>query len=186
MRDDDALQNNPHVSRLALQDLHAGLYSWALSRCDYNHATAEDLMQQAYVEILSGRTRFDNKSALKTFVFGVVQNLARSQLRKIAIRLRIVRSHSADLRQDEFSEADESGDENEQIWQAVQSLPGRQRDITELVFCRDMTIEEASAVMGITVGTGRVHYDRAKKTLAVKLATLGEHGVTSRESSRYE
>jgi len=176
MRDDDALQNNPHVSRLALQDLHTDLYSWALSRCDYDRAVAEDLMQQAYVELLSGRALFNNKSTLKTFVFGVVQNLARSQLRQIAIRLRIVRSHSAELQQDEGSLASDSEGDHEHIWLAVQSLPARQRDITELVFCRDMTIEEASAVMGVTVGTGRVHYDRAKKALARKLAALNENG----------
>ena len=177
MRDDDALQNNPHVSRLALQELHAALYGWALSRCDYDMAMAEDLMQQAYVEVLSGRARFDNKSALKTFVFGVVQNLARSQLRKVAIRLRIVRNHSAELQQNERTEADEYSEENEPIWQAVQELPARQRDITELVFCRDMTIEEASAVMGVSLGTGRVHYDRAKKALALKLAALNRNSA---------
>jgi len=176
MRDDDALQNNPHVSRLALQDLHTDLYSWALSRCDHDRAVAEDLMQQAYVELLSGRARFNNKSTLKTFVFGVVQNMARSQLRQIAIRLRIVRSHSAELQQDEGSQASESGCDHEHIWLAVQALPARQRDITELVFCRDMTIEEASVVMGVTVGTGRVHYDRAKKALAKKLAALNDDG----------
>jgi hypothetical protein len=31
-------------------------------------------------------------------------------------------------------------------------------------------------VMGVTVGTGRVHYDRAKKALAGKLAALDENG----------
>ena len=175
MRDDDALPNNPQVSRLALQEMHTELYGWALSRCDYDRALAEDLMQQAYVEVLSGRARFNNKSSLRTFIFGVVQNLARSQLRKIAIRLRIVRTHSAELQQDEYSDTDESSGEHAHIWQAVQELPGRQRDITELVFCRDMTIEEASAVMGVTVGTGRVHYDRAKKALAIKLVAVNQN-----------
>ena len=63
-------------------------------------------------------------------------------------------------------------DENAAVWEAVQTLPQRQRDIVELVFCRDMTIEAASEVMGVTAGTGRVHYDRAKKALKMKLGKL--------------
>ena len=69
MRDHDALENNPHVSRQALEALHGQLFGWALSRCGYDDAVAEDLMQQSYVEVLSGRARFDNKSTLKTFMF---------------------------------------------------------------------------------------------------------------------
>jgi RNA polymerase sigma-70 factor (ECF subfamily) len=89
MRESDALDNNPHVSRSALEAIHSQAYGWALSRCDFDHATAEDLMQQAYVELLSGKARFDNKSSLKTFVFSVVQNLARSRFRRLSSRLRL-------------------------------------------------------------------------------------------------
>jgi len=51
MREHDALEHNPQVSRKALEALHSQLFGWALSRCGFDHATAEDLMQQAYVEV---------------------------------------------------------------------------------------------------------------------------------------
>jgi len=173
MRDDDALDNNPHISRVGLAANHEELYGWSLTRCDFDRAAAEDLMQSAYVEVLSGRARFDNKSSLKTFLFGVVQMLARSRYRKLATRLRLLRQAAAEPAQ---LASDDRGREprSERIWQSVRGLPARQRDITELVFCREMTIEEASRVMGVTVGTGRVHYDRAKKALAAVLADLRE------------
>lgn len=129
-------------------------------------------MQQAYVEVLSGRARFDNKSTLKTFVFGVVQNLARSRFRRLAVHMRLIKTYAAVPAAEAVSVVDEDHYEQRRIWQAVESLPRRQRDITELVFCRDMTIEEASAVMRVSIGTGRVHYDRAKKALAGALAGL--------------
>ena len=168
MRDGDALENNPHVSRSALEAIHGQVYGWALSRCDFDHAVAEDLMQQAYVELLSGNARFDNRSSLKTFVFAIVQNLARSRFRRIASRLRLVRQYP----QDAVSEMAEPVDDS--VWRAVRALPARQRDIIELVFCRDLTVEQAASVMGVSTGTGRVHYDRAKKALRERLRDRSE------------
>jgi RNA polymerase sigma-70 factor (ECF subfamily) len=176
MREHDALEHNPQVSRKALEALHSQLFGWALSRCGFDESAAEDLMQQAYVEVLSGRARFDNRSTLKTFVFGVVQNLARSRFRRLAVHMRLVRTYAVSPIEDTASDLKEDHREQQRIWQAVESLPRRQRDITELVFCRDMTIEAASAVMGVSIGTGRVHYDRAKKALAGALAGLQLEG----------
>ncbi len=171
MRDSDVLDKNPHVSRSALEAIHGQVFGWALSRSDYDPVVAEDLMQQAYVELLTGKARFDNRSSLKTFVFSVVQNLARSRYRRIASRLRLLQAAGAGMTEGVVQPVEP--DENTVLWRAVQELPQRQRDIVELVFCRDMTIEEAARVMGVTTGTGRVHYDRAKKTLKTKLTDKG-------------
>ena len=91
MRDGDGLDNNPLVSRSALEAIHDQVFGWALSRSDYDRTVAEDLVQQAYVELLNGRARFDGRSTLKTFVFGIVQNLSRSRYRRIASRFRLLR-----------------------------------------------------------------------------------------------
>lgn len=167
MRDDDVLEKNPHISRLALEAMHAQVFGWALTRCHYEREAAEDLVQQAYVELLSGQAKFDERSSLKTFVFAVVQNLAKSRYRRIASRLRLI-SEVAHDSGEQHADAPVPNDHSV-LWRAVQCLPQRQRDIIELVFCRDMTIEEASNVMGVTTGTGRVHYDRAKKALRLRL-----------------
>ena len=175
MRDGDALENNPEVTRSALEAIHSQVFTWALSRCYYDQAAAEDLMQQVYVELLSGAARFENKSSLKTFVFSVVQNLARSRYRRLASRLRLVKTYEV-TSFEPLTEMKQSGHDSDQrnsaIWQHVQQLPPRQRDLIELVFCRELTVEAASAVMGVTSGTGRVHYDRAKKALRIKLGEL--------------
>lgn len=167
MRDDDALQNNPLVSRSALEAIHSQVFGWALSRCNYDHATAEDLVQQAYVELLTGKAVFDDKSSLQTFVFGVVQNLARSRFRRITSRLRLLQTFGRS--EEPAAEIEVETGRADGVWRVVAELPNRQRDIVELMFCRDLTIEEAAAVMGVTVGTGRQHYARAKKALAAKL-----------------
>ena len=157
----DGLDRNPNVSRSALESLHGDVFGWALSRCDYDRAAAEDLVQQAYVELISGKARFDGRSSLKSFVFGIVQNLSLRRFRRLATRLRFV------SRQDvaEPVEEMEPGDDHAGVWAAVRELPARQRDMIELVFCRELTIAEASTIMGVSLGTGRAHYERAKKRL---------------------
>jgi RNA polymerase sigma-70 factor (ECF subfamily) len=167
MRDSDVLENNPQVSRSALEAMHGQVFGWALSRCDFEQAVAEDLVQQTYMELLTGKARFDGQSTLKTFVFAVVQNLSRNRYRRLATRLRLLDKVAPEPGA-EVTEPAEHGDHRE-LWQAVQALPARQRDVVELVFCRELTIEEAARVMGVATGTGRAHYERAKKTLKSRL-----------------
>ncbi len=167
MRDSDVLENNPHISRSALEAIHDQVFGWALSRCNFERTAAEDLVQQAYVELLTGKAKFEARSSLRTFVFSVVQNLAKGRYRRIASRLRLVKL--VEQNTSESSVAAPTLDENRGLWLLVQELPQRQRDIIELIFCREMTVEEASRVMGVTTGSGRVHYDRAKKALRLKL-----------------
>ena len=176
MRVDDALDNNPQISRQHLCELHNQLFGWCLSRCNYERAAAEDLMQQTYVEILGGRARFDGQSTLKSFLFAVAQNLARSPYRRLVRRLRLA-GRAASPGKDAYLPGDPDDGRTDRVWSAVGSLSARQRDIIELVFCRELTVEEASAVMRISVGSARAHYARAKKALAGKLADLREATV---------
>lgn len=171
MRDDDGLANNPTVSRGELLELHEAAWGWALSRSDYVPHVAEDLMQQAYVEILSGSARFDGRSSLRTFLFGVIQTLARSRYRRLRTRLKLLRDF-ADQPDSPPDPPPAGAEHGAAVWRAVAALPARQRDVTELVFLRELSIAEAATVIGISLGTARVHYDRAKKALAAELADL--------------
>jgi len=56
-------------------------------------------------------------------------------------------------------------DDTTRLVRALERLSARQRQVLHLVFYEDLTIAEAAAVAGISVGTARTHYERGKAAL---------------------
>ena len=56
---------------------------------------------------------------------------------------------------------------------SLRALPARQRELLHLVLYQELSLEEAAQVVGISVGSVRTHYHRAKIRLR---RMLGEGG----------
>jgi RNA polymerase sigma-70 factor (ECF subfamily) len=52
---------------------------------------------------------------------------------------------------------------------ALNQLSPQQNQILHLVFYQNLTIEEASEIMKIQIGTARTHYERGKRQLKKRL-----------------
>ncbi len=147
----------------ALEELHPASYGWALGCCRRNRDDAEEVLQSVYVTVLDGRASFDGRSAFKTWLFGVIRRTAAA-----AYRRRIVR-HALLLRFFDRSQTIDPPASEPHLAAALERLPRRQREVIELVFYHDMSVDAAAAVMGVTTGSASVHYDRAKKRLRALL-----------------
>ena len=126
-------------------------------------------MQSAYLKILSGQARFDGRSAVRTWVFGVIRHTAHEELRRRSIRSVREQSDDAEVAAANESAADaqaEREEQREKLLAALSTISPRQREVLTLVFYHEMTIEEAAEVMQISLGSARTHYDRGKKMLA--------------------
>ena len=128
--------------------------------------------QNVYVKILDGKARFNGRSSLKTWLFAVIRHTAISQSRRRALgelltakwaRREIVRVATMPDAAAETSQVCAS------LVDALRKLARRQREVLELVFYHDMTIEEAAAAMHVSLGSARVHYERGKKQLLAQL-----------------
>ena len=157
-----------------LERLHAESWGWALSCCGRDRDAAEDVLQTAYLRIVSGRARFNGKSSFKTWVFGVIRMTARSERRQTWMwSTRHPRSDAALDVADSARRADEQVEDAERaesLVRALARLSERQREVLQLAFYHDLTVDDAARVMGVSVGSARRHYHRGKKALARLLA----------------
>jgi RNA polymerase sigma-70 factor, ECF subfamily len=175
-----------------LERMHAACWGWALACCGRDREIAGEALQSAYLRILSGQARFDGRSSVRTWVFGVIRRTAMEELRRERNReaRRASEEFDAELVVDSASGADVAAERSEQsavLVAALATLSPRQREVLQLVFYHDMTIDEAAQVMHISLGSARTHYDRGKKALALALrpATAQVSGpMTPRDASR--
>ncbi len=162
---------DPDTMGRMIAELHPAAFGWALACCRRNRALAEEVTQMAYLKILAGEARFDGRSSLKTWLFGVIRRTAAGERRKAWLTLsgltRFARLQPASPIT--LSEIEAAGD-TKHLLRALERLSRRQREVLHLVFYQDLTLESAAAVLGITLGSARVHYDRGKKRLRTLLS----------------
>lgn len=178
-----AMNRERFAKRVA--SIHPDCFGWALSCCDGDTATAEDVLQESYLKVLDGRARYAERSPFKSWLFGVIRVTALEHRRKDRTRMKR-RDHLRIVSDEPVVEAPEVGVEDDRralagrLRQALSTLAARQREVLHLVFYQEMTIAEAAGVMEVTVGTARTHYERGKKALRVAMA--GEPGFDRPES----
>ena len=84
------------------------------------------------------------------------------------LQFSLIGSEPAPVERDILEEISRS-QESRQIIEAMNSLPGRQREALHLVFYEGLTIAEAAVTMGVSLGSARTHYDRGKKRMRILL-----------------
>jgi RNA polymerase sigma-70 factor (ECF subfamily) len=160
----------------AVAALHPASFAWALACCGRRASDATDVLQDAYEKVLSGAARFEGRSSLKTWLFGVIRLTAREHARKSTLRWLFPTRQQERAPPPSYRTPDQAaagGELRSVITAALAELAPRQREVIHLVFYEELTIEEAAAVMAVSLGTARIHYDRGKKSLAAALARRG-------------
>jgi RNA polymerase sigma factor (sigma-70 family) len=152
-----------------IERLHPRSFSWALSCCRRDREEAEEVLQTSYLKLLSGQARFAGRSSFKTFLFGVIRRTALEYRRRHALSAlwlaRWARWGHSSAESVPSADTEEPGDRLRRLDAALARLPGRQREVIELRLQHEMTIEEVSLALRISIGSARVHYARAKERL---------------------
>ena len=158
-----------------LERLLPASFGWAMSCCRQNRADAEEVLQIVYLKILQGKAVYRGESKLQTWLFAVIRKTAIAEYRKQLFR---VLNPSAGTGSTVNHELEfERSEMQQRFQQALAQLPARQRETLHLVFYQELSLSEAAAVMNVSVGSARRHYERGKKRLREALAALEGEGV---------
>ena len=131
---------------------------------------AEDVTQEVFLALLTGRLRFDQaRGSLSAFLFGVARNRILKRLR----RMKEVHSGEDSPVDDDLLGNLVRREAVEQVRRAVLSLPPMYREVVVLCDLEESTYEDAALVLECPVGTVRSRLNRGRAMLAQKLRPSG-------------
>ncbi|MEV1004885.1 SigE family RNA polymerase sigma factor [Nonomuraea sp. NPDC050202] len=147
---------------------HVGLVRLALIMVG-DHATAEDVVQNAFIRVHAGRAKLRDVDKALAYVRSAVLNCCRSVLRKRALTFRRATPYEPPVWSAESAAL--VGEERREVLTALQGLPRRQREALTLRYYCDLADQEIADCMGIGASTARSTIARGLAALA---RTLGE------------
>ena len=151
-----------------------------------DRAVAEEVVQETWIAVLRGIDRFEGRSSLKTWIFRIVMNTARTRARREWRSIPFsaaAREDEAAVDADRFLPADHrwaggwmigpsewntpeeellQGETRDAILHAIDALPESQRAVITMRDLEGFPAEEVSEALGISDGNQRVLLHRAR------------------------
>lgn len=179
--------------RSLIQRYHGPMFRFAMTYVG-DRGVAEDVVQEAWLTCLRSLDRFEGRSSLKTWLFGILVNVARSRRRKESRILPFAslwRRDDSDRRRstvdesrfgsdgmwrdgpgswDNVPESKVLGDETVQLVRsAIDALPPKQREVILLRDVAGFDATEVSGLLGISAANERVRLHRARAAVRQRL-----------------
>lgn len=178
-----AMRGGAQDAFAALYRRHQGpLYRFALLRCG-SAATAADVVQEAFMGLLTERFRFDPlRGHLAPFLFGVARNLIlkleEGRQRHVALPGAAAQDDGLDDGPELDLPLDEGGplarlldnEAAEQVRRALAHLAPHYRDVVILYEMHELSYAEIADICQVDIGTVRSRLSRGRAALAKRLA----------------
>jgi RNA polymerase sigma-70 factor (ECF subfamily) len=175
--DDVLIGRIANGDRLAMQVLfarhHVRVYRFVL-RLVRNEATAEDLISEVFLDIWRQAGKFEGRAAVSTWMLGIARFKALSALR---------RKPEEELDDETAAQIEDHSDDPEttlakkdkgsQLRQALNGLSNEHREIIDLVYYHEKSVEEVAGIVGIPAATVKTRMFYARKKLSELLKEQG-------------
>ena len=163
--------------RLAMQVLfarhHVRVYRFVL-RLVRNEATAEDLISEVFLDIWRQADKFEGRSAVSTWMLSIARFKALSVLRKRPEQE--LNDETAERIEDQADDPETAlakKDKGAVLRQCLSALSAEHREIVDLVYYHEKSVEEVAGIVGIPEATVKTRMFYARKKLSELLKERG-------------
>jgi RNA polymerase sigma-70 factor (ECF subfamily) len=168
--DGDLLERIRAGDQAALQALygrhHVKIFRFAL-RLVHSEASAEDIVSEVFIDVWRNATNFEGRSEASTWLLAIARNKAYSLLRR----------KKEDGLDDEMAAAIEDKADNpevvlqkkskgELLRACLSGLSREHREVIDLVYYHDKSVEEVALIVGAPEGTVKTRMFHARKKLS--------------------
>ena len=175
--DDVLIGRIANGDRLAMQVLfarhHVRVFRFVL-RLVREEATAEDLISEVFLDVWRQAGRFEGRAAVSTWLLAIARFKALSALRRKPEQE--LDDETAAAIEDPSDTPDvtlEKKEKGEVIRQCMTSLSAEHREIVDLVYYHEKSVEEVAQIVGIPEATVKTRMFYARKKLAELLKAQG-------------
>lgn len=163
--------------RLAMQVLfarhHVRVYRFVL-RLVRNEATAEDLISDVFLDVWRQAGNFEGRSQVSTWLLSIARFKALSALRrKTDMELDDETAEAVADTADDPEVSLAKKNKSEVLRQCLTALSQEHREIIDLVYYHEKSVEEVAAIVGIPEATVKTRMFYARKKLAEVLKQNG-------------
>ena len=163
--------------RLAMQVLfarhHVRVFRFVL-RLVRHEATAEDLISEVFLDVWRQAGRFEGRAAVSTWLLAIARFKALSALRrKPEAELDEETAEAIEDTSDTPDVTLEKKEKGEVIRKALDGLSAEHKEIIDLVYYHEKSVEEVAEIVGIPEATVKTRMFYARKKLAELLKARG-------------
>jgi RNA polymerase sigma-70 factor (ECF subfamily) len=163
--------------RLAMQVLyarhHVRVYRFVL-RLVRNESMAEDLISEVFLDVWRQAGKFEGRAAVSTWLLAIARFKALSELRrKPEEELSEEAAEAIEDTADTPEVALEKKDKSELLRKCLTELSPEHREIIDLVYYHEKSVEEVAEIVGIPEATVKTRMFYARKKLAEMLKARG-------------
>ncbi|HKH00695.1 MAG TPA: sigma-70 family RNA polymerase sigma factor [Bradyrhizobium sp.] len=163
--------------RLAMQVLfarhHVRVYRFVL-RLVSDPTLAEDLISEVFLDVWRQANRFEGRAAVSTWLLAIARFKALSALRRRPDEeLDEDKAAAIEDPRDDPETAMEKKDKGEILRKCMTSLSREHREIIDLVYYHEKSIEEVAGILSIPENTVKTRMFYARKKLAELLKAAG-------------